>query len=138
MNRQHSIRKKSPFPSEAQEQVGLFNWAAQMANLGVYPELYWMYHVPNGGKRNAIEGARFKAQGVKAGVPDICLPVPKGRYHGLYIELKRRDGGTVAKSQSDYIRALRTFGYRAEICAGAQEAMDVIENYLRSKESGHE
>ena len=78
-------------PSESVEQQCLFRWAALQS--GKYPELAMMYHIPNGGSRGKVEAIRFKAEGVKAGVPDICLPVPRGTWHGLYIELKRREGG---------------------------------------------
>ena len=64
-------------PSEAQEQKALFRWA-ELAK-GGHPELGLMYATPNGGSRNPIEARHLKEQGVKPGVPDIFLPVPKGR-----------------------------------------------------------
>lgn len=79
---------------EADHQKLIFEWAA--LNYGKYPELRFMYHTPNGGSRNVIEAVNLKAQGVRSGVPDICLPVPKGKYHGLYIELKRYGGKPTA------------------------------------------
>lgn len=71
---------------EAREQEALFRWADFAA--GTMPELKLLYHIPNGGSRNKAEAANLKRQGVKAGVPDLFLPVPRGGYHGLYIELK--------------------------------------------------
>ena len=68
-------------PTESVEQQSLFRWAAYQS--GKYPELKLLYHVPNGGSRNKAEAGRFKAEGVKAGVPDLCLPVPRGEFHGL-------------------------------------------------------
>lgn len=65
---------------EDNEQILLFDWAC--AQSGKYPELELLHHIPNGGKRNAREGARFKRMGVKAGVPDIAFPIPRGGYHG--------------------------------------------------------
>ena len=65
---------------EADEQEALFAWAEYQK--GKYPELELMYHIPNGGSRNKAEAARLKAQGVKPGVPDICLPVPRGNIMG--------------------------------------------------------
>ena len=115
-------------PTEDVEQTQLFAWA-NFAR-GKYPELTLMYHIPNGGKRSKAEAVRFKAQGVKAGVPDICLPVPRGKYHGLYIELKRVKGGRVSAAQEEYIDALRKQGYRVEVCFGMEQARDVIVEYL--------
>ena len=81
------IYKNNTPPIEAQEQKALFTWAE--LSLGKYPDLKWMYHIPNEGKRSKSNGAELVRQGLKKGVPDICLPVPRGKYHGLYIEMKR-------------------------------------------------
>lgn len=115
-------------PTEAQEQESLFQWAEIMQKQ--YPVLRRMYHIPNGGSRNKIEAANLKRQGVKSGVPDICLPVPRGKYHGLYIELKRTTGGKVSSAQSEWINDLSGYGYRALVCRGWMEAAKVIQNYL--------
>lgn len=116
-------------PTEEDEQITLFNWA-RMKSAKV-PELTLMYHIPNGGSRGKVEAARFKAAGVKSGVPDIFLPVARGGKHGLYIELKRLKGGKVSDAQKEWIRCLREQGYRAEVCYGWKAAADVIEKYLK-------
>lgn len=116
-------------PSESEEQQQIFQWAAYA--VGRWPELKYMYHVPNGGARNKATAGRLKAEGVKPGVPDICLPVPHGKHHGLYVELKRRKGGRVSDEQKDWIAALHSFGYATAVCRGAQEAIEVIQRYLR-------
>ena len=72
--------------SEDTEQMAVVSWARW--NVQKYPELKWLYHVPNGGSRNRAEAAKFKQMGVKAGVADLCLPYPKGAYCGLWIEMK--------------------------------------------------
>ena len=115
-------------PSEDIEQAQLFAWA-QYAS-GKYPELALMHHIPNGGKRGKAEAARFKLQGVKAGVPDIFLPCARGGYHGLYIELKRVKGGRVSAAQEDFISALRLQGYKVEVCFGMEQAREVLIEYL--------
>lgn len=63
-------------PTEAEEQATLFSWAAMKR--GKYPELDLLFHIPNGGSRGKAEAARFKAEGVKPGVPDLFLPVARG------------------------------------------------------------
>lgn len=119
-------------PTEAMEQTWLFQWAADMARIK-YPELALMYHIPNGGSRNKVEAARLKGQGVKAGIPDIFLPVARGGYHGLYIEMKRQKGGVVSVDQKRMINALRLQGYCVQVCTGFQNAADYIEKYLSDK-----
>lgn len=71
-------KNKMPVPTEAQEQMTLFSWAAMQS--GKYPELNLLYHVPNGGSRHKAEAGRLRAEGVKAGVPDLCLPVARGQW----------------------------------------------------------
>lgn len=123
------VKEKAPIPRESQEQTWLMQWA-KYASVQ-YPEIDLLYHCPNGGSRNAIEAARLKAQGVKRGVPDLCLPVPRGDYHGLYIELKRQKNGVLSADQKQWIESLRKQGYRVEVCKGFQSAADVIEEYLQ-------
>ena len=78
--------RRKPIPHEGNEQEALFRWAAFVR--GRFPEIDLLYHIPNGGSRNRLEAANLKRQGVKSGVPDLCLPVARGKYHGLYIEMK--------------------------------------------------
>lgn len=114
--------------TEDQEQIALFRWAAYQE--GRFPELRCMFHVANGGYRTPIEAARFKAMGVKAGVPDIFLPVARSGYHGLFIELKRANGGRLSDAQRGWLEALRRCGYYAVMCHGWETARDVITDYL--------
>ncbi|MDE7389628.1 MAG: VRR-NUC domain-containing protein, partial [Lachnospiraceae bacterium] len=78
--------------TEAQHQTQVFKWALQPAVRRAYPELKLLHHIPNGGKRDPIEAKHLKEQGVKSGVPDLHLPVARGGYHGLYIEMKTETG----------------------------------------------
>ena len=120
---------KPRVPTEDQEQIALFNWAAWMSKTK-WPELAMMYHVPNGGYRNKAEAGRFRAQGVKSGVPDIVLPVARGGYHGLYIELKRTVGGRVSEEQREWLGKLNAQGYYTAVCKGWEEASHVVRSYL--------
>ena len=115
-------------PLEEIEQEHVFLWASMEEC--AYPELAMLYAIPNGGKRAIKTAVALKKQGVKRGVPDMCLPVSRGGYHGLYIELKRQKGGTVSDEQREWIAALNTQGYKAIICHGAEEAIEQIRGYL--------
>ena len=86
-----------PVPTEADEQIALFEWAALQS--GRFPELALLYHVPNGGSRNKIEAARLRAQGVKSGVPDLCLPVARGGNSGFISSLNGNAAGGSAKNR---------------------------------------
>ena len=115
-------------PTEAQEQRDLFHWA-QLAR-GRYPELQLMYHIPNEGKRTTYTGARMKAEGMKPGVPDICLPVARGSYHALYIELKRTGASRVSEDQRAWLAKLTRVGNKAIVCRGWDAARAAIIEYL--------
>ena len=99
-----------------------------------HPELALLYAIPNGGKRSIKTARMLKATGVKAGVPDMCLPVPRYPYHGLYIELKRRKGGRVSEKQSEWLQDLRKEGYKTCVCYGSDETIQVIEDYLKGEQ----
>ena len=118
--------------TEGVEQATLFSWARMQA--GKYPELRLLFHIPNGGSRGKAEAARFKAEGVKAGVPDLFLPVARGSWHGLFIEMKRRKGGRASEDQKAWISALAKQGYLAQICCGWEEAADLLVFYLTQNE----
>lgn len=120
--------KRTPIPTEANEQAALFRWADVAS--GAHPELKLLHHIPNGGSRDPREAHNLRLQGVKPGVPDIFLPVPKGRHHGLYIELKRVRGGRVSDDQRAWLDRLNHLGYRALVCKGWQEAQTAILDYL--------
>jgi hypothetical protein len=114
--------------SEHHEQVAIFEWVK--LNMAIYPQLENMFAIPNGGQRSRVTGAMLKAEGVRAGCPDLFLPAPSGNYHGLFIELKRRDGGKVSPTQADWINRLNKAGYLAIVAYGAKEAVKVIVDYL--------
>lgn len=124
--------KPTSHRSEAQEQTALFAWADQCVQLGVHPELKMMYAVPNGGRRDNIEAAHLKQQGVKAGVPDICLAVPRGKYHGLYVEMKVGDNKPTDK-QNEWLANLSYYGYAVKVCYSCLAAKTAIERYLSLK-----
>lgn len=113
---------------EETEQINLFRWAAFAENK--YPELKLMYHVPNEGKRSAATGSRLKQAGLKPGVPDIALPVARGGYIGLYIELKYgRNKAT--ENQKNWLRNLESQNHLTAVCYGWEQAKDLIEAYMK-------
>lgn len=114
--------------SEDAEQEALFSWALAMS--GQCPCLKMLFHIPNGGRRDAITGAALKRRGVKAGVPDICLPIACGGYHGLFIELKVGNNKPSA-AQREWLYWLQKHGYSVFVCYGWLEAADRIEKYLK-------
>lgn len=115
-------------PSEHEEQVSVFEWAELAA--GRWPELRLMFAIPNGGARHIVVARKLKAEGVRAGVPDIFLPVSRGGFFGLFIEMKRVKGGRVSEDQEPWCDKLRNQGYAVEVCRGAAEATKVLVWYM--------
>lgn len=94
-----------------------------------HTELKLIFHVPNGGLRSKSEAKRFKACGVKSGVPDLFLPVARNGSNGLFIELKT-EKGKVSKEQKFWIDELNKQGYTAVVCYGWTDAVGVLCAYL--------
>ena len=112
------------------EQTHFFLWAFYES--AAHPELKNLFAVPNGGLRSKSEAARLKASGVKAGVPDMFLAVPKSGYAGLFIEMKVGKNKT-SKDQDEWIERLMRAGYKCAVCYGFETARNEIEEYLKIK-----
>lgn len=120
------FKLKSIVPTERQEQLALMQW------VNLQPLIRDIFlHIPNEGKRNPIQGYVMARCGLKKGVSDYYLPLPRKSHHGLWIELKRREGGIERKEQKDWINRMKQLGYAAQFCYGCDEAIEVIKEYLR-------
>lgn len=116
--------------NESREQQLFIQWCS--LNTKKYPGLDMIFAIPNGGKRNKLEAVKLKREGVKAGVPDLFLPVPKGKYHGLFIEMKFGKNATTEK-QELWLGELEEQGYAVDVCWGFEEAKQTIEWYYKEK-----
>lgn len=122
--------------SERQEQVALFKNIKSYEN--TYPELRLLFAIPNGGKRSPQYGAMMKAQGLKSGVPDCFLPVPKqidndgtSFYNGLFIEMKVGKN-KLSENQEWWRRELHIQGYLVKVCYSEVQALGCILEYVKS------
>ena len=130
--------------SEHREQSLLFQRAALAETR--FPELRLLHAVQNwGGVKGPAEGARRKAEGIRAGVPDVHLPVPRDGFASLYIEMKRLkprltktkglrlDPTKQTPEQVVWMEGLRAVGNAVEVCHTADEAWSVLERYLTGR-----
>jgi hypothetical protein len=127
--------KKKQQP-EAQEQKALFQWAKLQECK--YPQLKLMFAIPNGGSRHPIEAKNLKLQGVKPGIPDIFLPVPKRCKEsgqiiccGLWLEMKA-EKGKLQDNQKEWLDTLNGQDYYATVVYGWEEAVKTILEYLET------
>ena len=93
-----------------------------------------LFAIPNGGRRDLITAAILKAEGVRAGAPDLFLAVPRGGYAGLFIELKTACG-RVREEQKEFHARLIGAGYWATVARGWDQARQEIEGYLKGKKN---
>jgi hypothetical protein len=127
-----------PPPLEKHEQEHLFSWAELMSHQ--YPELRLMYAIPNAGgytggfRKNVARVQAMRRQGVKKGVPDICLPVARGSWHSLYLEIKREGKDKPSKEQEEWHKALGEAGHAVAVAHGFAQAVDILTRYLNQPE----
>lgn len=131
--------KKSPPPLERHEQATYFSWLHFLRHDGVRVGDF-AFAVPNGSylhgdiAKRAIQGNMLRAQGVRAGVPDVFLELPVTPYHGLRIEFKRIGAAKPGDDQSIWHARLRSRGYYVAVCYGFEQAKAVTLEYLKGVE----
>lgn len=81
------------------------------------------FAIPNGGKRALATAKRLKVEGVQAGVPDICVPMPSART--VWLEVKHGRGATSAAQDAMHAR-LRLLGHRVEVVRSVADALAVF------------
>lgn len=116
--------------TEDQHQAAVIKWSQQASIRQKYPELKLLHHIPNERKCTPQQGARLKRLGVRSGVPDLDLPVARGNYHGLRIEMKTESGRT-SDNQKWWLEELDKQGYCCAVCHGWEEAVQLIERYMQ-------
>lgn len=131
-------RRRRPRHEEAEHQATLCAWAAHYRmpdSPDVEPGAHlsdYLYAIPNGGRRNKLEAARMKGEGVKAGVSDLHLPIARQGYAGLWLEMKADAGRETPEQRAWRLRMTRA-GHRAVVCRGWAAAMTEIRNYLEGR-----
>lgn len=119
---------------EHSQQAAFFCWSALPEVRRAYPCLEFMFAIPNGGARDGRTGARLKAEGVKPGVPDVCLPYRNRQtgYAGLWIEFKVGDN-TLTTEQRNFREYLEYAGYKIVICYTWKDAADAVIAYIKGE-----
>lgn len=118
-------QRRRPDDEEHRIQCACVNWFRLQ-----YPtHATALFAVPNGGRRDRVSGAKLKAEGVLPGVSDLILLLPRGRYHGLLIEMKT-ESGKQSQAQRDWQRDMVHRGYRYIVCHSFDEFREAIDDYL--------
>lgn len=111
---------KTYSPSETDIQIALVDWCS-LKGLPVW-------HTPNGGKRSITEAKRFQRLGVKAGVPDLFIPLQRKGFGGMFLEVKSAKG-RLSESQKFWVGYLAAQGYHVKTCHSVDEGIRLIEEY---------
>jgi hypothetical protein len=114
--------------TEHGEQCAVIQWAWMQS--GKWPALRFLFAIPNGGMRHPAIAKKLKAEGVKAGVSDLFLAYPAGGYCGLWIEMKVGKNKPTPEQEA-WVNDMNANGYSAWICYGADEAIEVLTNYVQ-------
>lgn len=113
--------------SESQEQCAFIDWARLHRQR--WPQLNHLYAIPNGAATSNNNRARLVREGLVCGVCDLHLPVPRGTYHGLWIEMKKI-GGCVSEEQCAWLVAMKDYGHQVTVAYSWTSAVIVLEEYL--------
>ena len=118
-------QRRRPDDEEHRIQCACVNWFRLQ-----YPtHATALFAVPNGGRRDRVSGAKLKAEGVLPGVSDLILLLPRGRHHGLLIEMKT-ERGKQSQAQRDWQRDMVHRGYKYMVIRSIDEFIDRVTDYL--------
>lgn len=119
--KQHHDNEEARIQTEFFNQVPLF-----------FPTLpdRLLFAVPNGGSRHKIEAANMKRQGVKRGIADVILQVPKKGYASLCLEFKTPTGKQ-SDEQKEYQRQVEMAGSKYVVVRSVQQAIKTMTEYLK-------
>ena len=123
-NEKESKPRKRAEQHEHDLQVACLKWLHI-----AYPKVL-CYAIPNGGQRNAIVAKHLKEEGVTAGIPDLHIPIPRGNYASLYIEMKNGNKGKLSDNQKEMIPRLQVYGNKVVVCRTLDEFRSEVEKYL--------
>ena len=109
--------------SESSETIGFVRWFRQK-----FPDII-IFHIPNEGKRSIKMNTRLKAEGLVAGMPDLCIPQWK-----LFVEMKKING-KLSANQKKTIKKLELSGLSVIIGYGATDASSKILKFVSQPKS---
>jgi hypothetical protein len=124
--------------------MAVIRWADDPETRARFPDLAYLFHPANGGARDAATAGKLKAMGVRRGVPDLLLPVPRSPYVGCAIELKVWKGSHLPADPSDptkhrthasdnqlaWLSHLTNAGWSASVEWGSDAAIAALTRYL--------
>lgn len=112
---------------EDEELIKFFDWLAWQEKQE--PMLRIIHHVANERRASWAAGKRLKRKGVRKGILDVSCPIPRGRYHGLYVELKIRPN-KLTEDQVEVMKILHGLGHCVRVAWSGDELIGIVKEYL--------
>lgn len=122
-------REKKNETPEHDIQAAFIHWCRMEALLG-RRELAYFYSIPNGIFVSKFTRNKMVAEGLLMGVSDLHLPVPRGSYHGLFLEVKNGTQGKISIPQRNFIAFVTSQGYFAKVCGSLEELKETVDWYM--------
>jgi len=135
-------RRKKPDSQEYLHQCDFIKWCRLFKGPDCqYPDLDLIYATPNGAHVTEHQRRKLGREGMRKGVLDLCLPVPRGKFHGMYIEFKfigkrNKAGniipssvGTLTDEQIDFKSRVTRLGYHTIVAYTWHAAQDAVKEY---------
>lgn len=125
MLKSQTATRRKPHDEEHRLQCACVRWYRLQ-----YPKMkHNLFSVPNGGKRDAVTGAKLKAEGALAGIADLILLKSNRFYGALLIELKTPKGRQSA-SQVEWQQKITNDGYKYVIVRSIDDFKREVTQYL--------
>jgi len=121
MRRAIGVNTKTKEPTEHQIQCAIIDWCA-LQGIAIFA-------IPNGGYRHITTARKLQREGLKAGVPDLFVPVVRSGFGGLFLEVKTKIG-KLSGLQRFWLAELVENGYRCEIVRSLEDGIKVLKGYL--------
>jgi len=125
-----SRHRRKPARNEHCLQRAIANWCA---GLGLQLVRGRFAAIPNGGARDVITASKLKAEGVRAGMPDLIFWREPGRV--LWMEVKNGTSGSVSAAQKVLHSALKADGHLVVVCRSLSEAIEAVEAFYKGLSS---
>jgi hypothetical protein len=117
------IRRK-PARNEHCLQRSIANWCDGLGRRMVQARFA---AIPNGGGRDIVTASRLKAEGVRAGMPDLVFWRDSGRV--MWVEIKNGTSGQLSPSQKELHARMKADGHMVHVCRTLAEAIEVIQGF---------
>ncbi|MBP22993.1 MAG: hypothetical protein CL547_11700 [Alcanivorax sp.] len=96
----------------------------------------FVFHIPMGGKRDAIAASRLKRSGAISGTPDLLiLNPPCAGVKGVFWELKKTPAGRVSENQAQFMSRASDLGFLCVVAKGLDANMKLVEILYEGKET---